>query len=151
MKTSPNGIAFIAKNEGTCLVITPDNTGPQIGHGHDMTPEEQATGTVYGIYVRAGITLKDADFILQQDVDTIVDPALNRLLPPTANQNQIDSCADFCYNDGPVHLATMLHHGWDQIPAQMPAWVYGKVKGVETKIPGLVVRRAAEVTLFNTS
>ena len=69
----------------------------------------------------------------------------------SSNQNQIDSCADFCYNDGPVHLATMLHHGWDQIPAQMPAWVYGKVKGVETKIPGLVVRRAAEVTLFNTS
>jgi GH24 family phage-related lysozyme (muramidase) len=32
----------------------------------------------------------------------------------------------------------------------MPLWIWGKVKGVETKMAGLIRRRAAEVKLFNT-
>ena len=149
LQTSPNGKAFIAKNEGTCLVIKPDNKGPQIGHGHDLTPQEQQTKIVYGIDVSNGITNSQADYILDQDLKLVYDPALNRLLPPTANQNQVDSCSDFVYNEGSVRLATMLHHGWSQVPYQMPAWVYGEIDGVETKMPGLVARRAAEVALFN--
>jgi lysozyme len=150
MKTSDAGKVFIAKNEGLCLTVRPDNRGPQIGHGHDLTPVEQKSQTVYGIDVSNGITQAQADFILDQDMATIYDPALARMLPPTATQNQWNACADFIYNEGAAHFATMLHHGWDQVPFQMPAWVYGAINGVETKLPGLVARRAAEVVLFTS-
>jgi lysozyme len=150
MQTSPAGKAFIKYNEGTCLTIKPDNTRPQIGHGHDLTPAELASGKVYGIPIRPSITVPQADYILDQDMAIAFDPALKRMLPATANQNQWNSCADFIYNDGAENLATMLHHGWDQVPNEMPHWIYGKVKGVETKLPGLKARRAAEVALFTS-
>lgn len=150
MQVSQNGKLLIISNEGTCLTVKPDNKGPQIGHGHDLTPAELASGTVYGISFAGGITEEQADFICDQDLATIYDPALTRLLPPTATQNQIDACGDFAYNEGILHLATMLNHGWDQVPNQMPFWVYAMVNGVETKLPGLIARRAKEVALWNT-
>ena len=156
MQTSPNGRKFIATNEGDCLTEKPDNTGPQIGHGHDLTPAEIASETVYGVYISAGITPDQADYILQQDIDTIYDPALNRfqaqgLIPADVTQNQWDSLADFCYNDGGTRTATMLHHGWSLVTLEMPLWIWGKVNGVEVKIAGLIKRRAAEIALFNTT
>jgi len=155
MQTSPNGLLFIATNEGDCLTEQPDNTGPQISHGHDLTPAEIASKTVYGVYIGAGITADQADYILQQDMTTIYDPALNRfqaqgLIPADCTQNQWDALADFIYNDGAVNCATMLHHGWALVTQNMPLWIWGKVKGVETKMAGLIRRRAAEVKLFNT-
>jgi GH24 family phage-related lysozyme (muramidase) len=155
MQTSEAGIAFIAKNEGDCLNEKSDNTGPQIGHGHDLTGPEQATLLVYGIDISAGITPAQADYILQRDLATIYDPALNRLqaqglIPAGVSQNQWDSLADFVYNDGSANCATMLHHGWALVPQEMMLWVWGKVNGVEVKIAGLVARRQAEVSLFNS-
>ena len=155
MQTSLNGRNFIAKNEGDCLTEQPDNTGPQIGHGHDLTPAEQASQIVHGIDISKGITSDQADYILQQDLDTIYDPALNRLqaqglIPADVTQNQWDSISDFNYNDGPVNTATMLHHGWPAVTQNMLLWVWGKVNGVETKMAGLTARRQAEVALFNS-
>jgi GH24 family phage-related lysozyme (muramidase) len=149
MQTSPNGRQFIAGNEGTCLTIKPDNKGPQIGHGHDLTPAEIAYGVVYGVPIRNGITNAQADFILQQDLDITCDPAVNRLAPQ-ANQSQFDALSDFCYNLGPGRLATMLHHGFDQATNQIPAWCYEEIDGVEQKSAGLEARRLKEVALFNT-
>ena len=149
MQTSPAGLQFVASNEGKCLTIKPDNRGPQIGHGHDLTSAEASSGVVYGIPIRNGITSDQADYILAQDMNLVYDPALTRMLPPTATQNQWDACADFIYNAGVIHFATMLHHGWLQVPTEMPVWVYGMVNGVETKMPGLIARRAKEVALFN--
>jgi GH24 family phage-related lysozyme (muramidase) len=150
MQTSESGRQFIVGSEGTCLTIRSDNRGPQIGHGHDLSPAEIASNTVYGIYIGAGITGEQADFILQQDLDLIFDPAVNRQIPAriVPTQNQFDALSDFCYNEGPRHLATMMHHGWAQIPAQIPAWHFGEENGVEVSIDGLVARRAKEVALF---
>ena len=155
MQTSQNGLAFIAKNEGDCLSEQPDNTRPQIGHGHDLTAAEQASQTVYGIDISGGITPAQADYILQQDMATVYDPALNRLqaqglIPADVTQNQWDSLADFIYNDGSVHCATMLHHGWAMVTQEMPLWVWGKVNRVETKMAALTARRQAEIALFNS-
>lgn len=149
MQTSPNGFSFLVSNEGTCLTIKPDNKGPQLGHGHDLTPSELASGQVYGIPIRPSITLAQADTILHSDLSSIYEPAVNRLAPQ-ANQNQFDALIDFCYNLGPGDLATMLHHGWSQVPVQIPAWCYAEINGVEQKDPPLVSRRAREVELFNT-
>ena len=155
MNTSPNGLTFIAKNEGDCLTEQPDNLGPQIGHGHDLAGDELLTHEVHGIYTGKGITSAEADYILQQDMATVYDPALKRLqaqglIPADVTQNQWDALADFAYNDGPVNCATMLHHGWALVPQELALWVWAKIKGVETKLPGLVARRQAEIALFNT-
>jgi GH24 family phage-related lysozyme (muramidase) len=149
MQTSPNGFNFLVSNEGTCLTIKPDNKGPQIGHGHDLTPAEVASGEVYGIPVRGGITLAQADHILHQDLSATYEPAVNRLAPQ-ANQNQFDALIDFCYNLGPGDLATMLHHGFSQAPVQMPAWHWMEKDGVEVESAALLARRQKEVALFNT-
>ena len=146
MQTSENGLKFIAKNEGDCPTLTPDTTRNQIGHGHNLTPVEQETMTVYGIDIRNGITLDQADSILDQDVAK-VDAAMNaRHLALDFNQNQWDAIADWAYNVGVVKLVALLAHGIDQIPIQLPRWnlSQGKV------LPGLVARRAAEVALFNS-
>jgi lysozyme len=110
---------------------------------------------VYGIDISGGITSAQADYILQQDVSTVYDPALERLqaqglIPANVTQNQWDSLADFIYNDGAANCAMMLHHGWSLVPQEMLFWVWGKVKGVEVKMPGLVTRRQAEAQLFQS-
>lgn len=150
MQISPNGKRFIISNEGTCFTIKPDNVRPMIGHGHDMTPQEVASGIVYGIDVRHGINASQADYILDQDCTRVYDPALIRLLPATANQNQIDAIGDFMYNAGEPNTATMLHHGWDKVPVNILSWVYGRVNGVGEVIPSLQTRRQKELELFQS-
>jgi lysozyme len=149
MQTSPNGKQFLISNEGTCLTIKPDNKGPQIGHGHDLSPTELASKVVYGIDISNGITLAQADYILDQDLPGMYEPAVNRQAPQ-ANQNQFDALISFTYNLGPGDLATMLHHGFDQAPVQMPAWHWMEKDGVEVESPPLLARRMKEVVLFNT-
>jgi GH24 family phage-related lysozyme (muramidase) len=145
MQTSENGISFIKQNEGFVAAISNDVGHPVIGHGHDLTPQEIANGTF-----KRGIDLAGADALLRADLKNRFDPVLPKFIPATANQNQIDACSDFLYNDGPAHFATMMHHGLDQVPIEMPAWHWSHVDGVLTSEPGLVARRAKEVALFRT-
>lgn len=147
MKTSQNGINLIKQSEGTCLTIKPDNKGLQIGHGHDMNIDETITSIVYGVDIKNGISMIQADYILDRDLVTKYEPAVERLAPQ-ANQNQFDALVDFAYNLGIAHLATMLHHGFDKAPDNIPSWCYEEINGVEVKSPGLAARRAAEVKLF---
>jgi GH24 family phage-related lysozyme (muramidase) len=101
---------------------------------------------VYGIDISNGITLDQAGYILDQDVAE-VDAGMNaQHLALDLNQNQWDAVADWAYNLGTGKLATLLAHGIDQIPFQLPRWnlAQGKV------LPDLVMRRAEEVALFNS-
>ena len=139
MNTSPNGVAFIESQEGYAAVPYPDEGKLAWGFGHDQQPGEIPP---------ASLTRAEAEALLIADLRTRFEPSLNRLLPATATQNQYDACADFCYNDGPVHLAVMLSHGWSEVPVQMVRWVFALKNGVETIDPGLVARRKAEVALF---
>jgi lysozyme len=145
MQTSENGIAFIKENEGFTAKIGNDVGHPVIGHGHDLTSQEIAQGTF-----KDGIDLAEADALLRADLKNRFDPVLTKFLPSTANQNQIDACSDFLYNEGATSFATMMHHDLDQVPIQMPAWHWTHVNGVLVSLPGLVARRAKEVALFNT-
>lgn len=138
MKTSQNGLKLIRACEGLCLTVKPDNKGLQIGYGHDLQSGESYPN---------GITESQAEALLQADLASRYEPVVNRLAP-SANQNQFDALVDFCYNLGPGDLATMLHHGFDQAPKQIPAWCWEEVNGVEQKSAGLEERRAMEVALF---
>jgi GH24 family phage-related lysozyme (muramidase) len=143
VKTSQTGLTLIETNEGFCATIKPDNRGPQIGFGHDLTPAETAAGTY-----AYGITRDDAVRLLVTDLSTRFEPFLNQMVPSGCTQNQYDACADFIYNEGPRNFATMLHHGWSQVPIQMLSWIYAEEKGVMQKLPGLLVRRQSEAKLF---
>ena len=142
LTTSPNGILFIEANEGFVPLISNDNGKQVIGFGHDLLPGDASK-------YAAGISKADAQTLLARDLSTRFEPAVNRLAPQ-ANQNQFDALVDFCYNLGPGDLATMLHHGFDQVPVQIPAWQYEEQNGVEVKSAGLESRRIKEVELFNT-
>jgi GH24 family phage-related lysozyme (muramidase) len=143
VKTSEAGIAFLKAREGLCPYISNDVGHPVIGYGHDLTQQEVSSGAY-----KNGITQDEADALLRQDLATRYEPTLNALLPPETNQNQYDACASFCYNEGVTGFATMIHHGLDQVPVQMPAWHYTHVNGVLVSDEGLVTRRALEVNLF---
>ncbi len=140
MQTSSNGIRFLQQNEGFVGHVYDDNGKSAIGYGHDLLPGESFPN---------GITEDRARSILIEDLSMRFEPVVNHLAPQ-ANQNQFDALVDFCYNLGSGPLATMLHHGFDQAPVQIPAWCYKHVNGVPVKDPGLEARRAKEVQLFNT-
>ena len=143
MRTSANGLALIKQFEGLRLQVYKDAAGlPTIGYGHKINPHFESFPN--------GIEEGPALALLQQDVDK-VDAAMNaQHLALDLNQDQWDAVADFCFNLGTGALIMMLSHGIDQIPAQLPRWCHAKVDGVETELPGLVARRAAEVALYNT-
>jgi len=141
MHTSENGIAFIESNEGFAAQVYNDNGNPAIGFGHDLLPWESFPN---------GLTRPQAEALLISDLRTRFESPVNALIPPTCTQNQFDACVDFCFNEGPRAFAIMMHHGWDQVPEQMLAWVWEHVKGVLVKSPGLQARREAEVQMFNS-
>ena len=137
MNTSPAGRKFITYNEGFCSHAQGDYGHLVIGYGHDLLPGESYPD---------GISLDQAEGLLQQDIAK-VDASMNaQHLALDFNQNQWDAIADFTFECGAGALIQLLAHGIDQIPAQLPRWVHagGQV------LPGMVARRKADVELFNT-
>ncbi len=141
MQTSEKGIAFLKQNEGFVDHVYDDNGKPAIGYGHDLLPGESFPN---------GIDEPGADQLLRKKDLPKFESAVHTQIPQdvTPTQNQFDALVDFVYNLGPGPLATMMHHGWQQIPTQIPAWCYKHVKGVAVKDSGLVARRTKEVLLF---
>jgi lysozyme len=137
MQTSPNGREFIKTNEGLTLKAKGDYGHEVIGYGHDLLPHESYPD---------GISIEDAEILLQVDVEK-VDAAMNaQHLALDLNQNQWDAVSDFSFECGAGALVQLLAHGVDQITAQLPRWIHagGAV------LPGMVARRAADVTLYNS-
>lgn len=135
MKTSQNGLTLVEESEGLRTQTYRDTAGfPTIGYGHKLLPGESFPN---------GVTVEQARSILAQDVAE-AEAAVNAAMDPSCNQNQFDALVDFAFNLGPTALRTMLHHGWAQVPVQIPAWHFAG--GVSN--PGLVTRRAREVALF---
>lgn len=135
MQTSESGISFLKRNEGFSSHAYSDNGKQAIGYGHDLLPEESFPN---------GISVGEADLLLRHDLATRYEPAVNALIPPDCTQGQFDALVDFCYNLGPTSLQTMLTHGWEDVPNQIPRWMHnnGKVSS------GLLARRQAEVEMF---
>ena len=141
MQTSENGTAFIKANEGFVPHVYDDNGKQAVGYGHDLQPGESFPN---------GITELEASDLLQSDLAHRFESSVNHLMDASCTQNQFDALVDFCYNLGVGPLSTMMHHGWSQIPIQIPAWCYKHVNGLPVKDSGLQARRAKEVALFNT-
>lgn len=139
MTTSQTGYDLIRHSEGFAAHVYSDNGMPAIGYGHDLLPDESFPD---------GITIQQADQLLQNDLATRYEPYLNKWIADnnvTATQGQYDALIDFTYNLGPANLLTLLSHGWDQVPEQIMRWNH--VNG--TVSAGLTARRQAELNLWS--
>lgn len=66
------------------------------------------------------------------------------------NDNQFCALLDFCYNAGVGALQTLLSHGINDVPNQLPRWNhYVGPDGVKRESEWQTKRRAAEVALWN--
>lgn len=139
MQISDNGLKLIEQFEGlrlTAYKATRRDKYYTIGYGH------------YGADVKQGMTITEeqAEAYLRQDVAE-AEAAVNKYAGYEWNQNQFDALVSFAYNVGSVdHLTNHGKRSIEGISAKISEYVYSG--GV--KLEGLVRRRAAEKTLFDT-
>lgn len=139
MKISENGLKLIEQFEGlrlTAYKATRRDKYYTIGYGH------------YGADVKQGMTITEAqaEAYLRQDVAE-AEAAVNKYAGYGWNQNQFDALVSFAYNVGNIDgLTNNGKRSVAEISAKLPEYVYSG--GV--KLEGLVRRRAAEKTLFDT-
>ena len=99
------------------------------------------------------ITSEEAEEYLRQDLELATRQTLH-LCPVLAfePEHRLASIVDFTFNLGSGRLkASTLRRVlndqlWGRVPAELSKWVYGGGR----KLPGLILRRAAEIRLFTT-
>lgn len=139
MQISEKGLKLVEQFEGlrlTAYKATRRDKYYTIGYGH------------YGEDVKQGMTITEAqaEAYLRQDVAE-AEAAVNKYSGYGWNQNQFDALVSFAYNVGSVdHLTNHGKRSIERISAKISEYVYSG--GV--KLEGLVRRRAAEKSLFDT-
>ena len=135
MTPSVQCVTAIQNWEGLRLQVYNDLNGyPTAGYGHKLQSGESYPN---------GITEAQADALFNQDCVPFESQLASFGLALT--QGQYDALFSFLYNLGISALKTMLGHGLDQVPDQLPRWVYAGGKPQ----PGLVDRRNQEVAWWN--
>jgi GH24 family phage-related lysozyme (muramidase) len=140
MKISAAGLDFIEDNEGFRPLPYLDNGTWAWGYGHDQKPGETKP--------LKPLTEGQAGALLIEDVAHLEAWLSN--YETTLSQKQFDALVDFGYNAGLGALQTMLAHGLAEVPNQIPRWDFETIDDVKVQSAGLAMRRAKEVTLFNT-
>jgi lysozyme len=152
MKTSQNGLAFIAREEGTVLHVYKDVAGNEtIGVGHMLTAAEKASG----VYAN-GITQQQALELLASDVG-IAENWVNKGVTVAITQNMFDSLVDFTFNAGGGALMTSsllkllnAHDDLTDCANEFLLWDKTEINGVLTVDAELLGRRQRERALFLT-
>ncbi len=142
MTYSDNGLAMTEQFEGLRLTAYQDQVGVwTIGYGH--------TGS--DVYGGLTITQDQAQQLLSSDIAASV-TCVNSCVTVDLTQNQFDALVDFVFNLGCASLQTstllrFVNSGdFADAAPQFLRWDHagGKV------VPGLLARRQAEMTLFQT-
>jgi GH24 family phage-related lysozyme (muramidase) len=138
MVTSTNGINLIKKFEGCRLTAYRCSAGVlTIGYGHTNGVTEGMT-----------ITEVQATEFLKSDLKTS-ENAVNKYSAYDFNQNQFDALVSFTFNCGSGNLSKLTAKGTRTLTEISNALLlYNKANG--KKLAGLVKRRQAEKTLFDT-
>ncbi len=156
MQMSSHGRNLLEEWEGVRLKVYKDSAGlPTIGVGHLLTKSELTSGKIYiheePVKYSLGLTREQADLLLEKDLFP-AESTVNAFVKVKLNQNQFDALVSFVFNVGGgafknSTLLKVLNAGaYDQVPAQLRRWdkAGGRV------VPGLKVRREAEIKLWNT-
>ncbi|SFR96593.1 lysozyme [Granulicella pectinivorans] len=139
---SPNGLSLTKRFEGFALTAYQDQVGVwTIGYGH----------TGRSVHGGMTITQDQANQFLESDVAGAV-ACVNRAVTGAISQNQFDALVDFVFNLGCASLLTSallrsVNAGdFEHAAEQFLRWDHAG--GVV--VPGLLTRRKAEMTLFQT-
>ena len=145
-RMSDSGLARIRGSEAFIGHVYDDGAGnPTIGYGHLIRPGEHFSG---------GITQAQADSLFRQDVERVVNPALDRITI-ALNQNQVDALGSFIFNVGTggfiKNLLTSVNTGaFEEVTNRMLQFITGRDarSGRRQVLRGLLTRRQFEVALF---
>lgn len=156
MGLSDNGLKFIKNHEGKYLYWYELNDGGlTCGYGHWVP---HATAAKIGIKKGDKITQKQADDYLRQDMQKFINYT-NSIVKTYGftgklNQNQFDSLVSYCFNRGPGNAAgsnglrQLLKNSKTVTDISKNFMIYWGTN--QTYKKGLLNRRKAEQTLFNT-
>lgn len=119
-----------------------------IGYGH--TGPEVVEGLVW--------TIPQAEEALQADMAKALSGALRQCPrlsngPKDRQAGRLGAIADFVFNlgEGRLKASTLRrkinNDEWDAVPGELRKWVWGGGR----KLPGLILRREAEIALCSTS
>lgn len=150
MKTSPNGIKFIAEHEGEVLKVYADPVGlPTLGVGHLLTESEKKQ-----MPLGTKITKEQSREYLAKDLARF-ERAINSNVKVPLNQNQFDALASFSFNIGEsafkrsTTFRTLNAKDYEGAADAMLAWNKARNRqGKMVELPGLTRRRKEERTLF---
>ena len=143
---SDSGLARIRGSEAFIGHVYDDGAGnPTIGYGHLIRPGEHFSG---------GITQAQADSLFRQDVERVVNPALDRITV-ALNQNQVDALGSFIFNVGTggflKSLLSLVNAGQHELAtSRMLQFITGRDAhtGRRQVLRGLLTRRQFEVALY---
>jgi lysozyme len=148
MKTSPEGLEFIAHWEGEELHVYKDAAGVEtIGIGHALRPGESFPN---------GITHEEALEILSHDVGS-AENAVNGNVKVDLTQSQFDACVSFAFNCGGYAFAhssvcsAINHQEWSSAADAFLLWDKRRdpTTGLLVVDKDLAARRQAESALFS--
>jgi lysozyme len=148
MKTSTNGLNFIARWEGCVLHVYKDIAGKNtIGVGHLVKP-----GETFPPDISRGQALD----LLAQDVKLCED-AVDVAITVPLNQNQYDALISWSFNVGTGALKTStlaqrLNAGhYDEVPQLLLVWCKARINGIVVEDKGLKNRRISEGQLWSST
>jgi lysozyme len=146
VKTSLDGLAFLAAQEGCVLHVYKDQVGVlTIGVGHALRPGESYPD---------GISHDEAMALLAQDVAS-AEAAVNSDVCVPLTQNEYDALVDFVFNCGrgalehSSVLACLNAGDYRGAADALLLWDKGRVNGQLVALPVLKARRSAEWELFS--
>ncbi|MGB4191945.1 MAG: lysozyme [Rickettsiales bacterium] len=144
-RITSNGLQLIKRFEGFSSTIYLDVADlPTIGYGHLIKPHEKH------LY-KNGITETEAIALLKQDI-ALAEHAVIRLINVPLNNNQFDALVSFTFNLGAGTLqrstlrAKLNKQEYWAAPREFMRWIYAEGQ----KVPGLIIRRMAEVELYSS-
>jgi lysozyme len=143
---------LVKASEGFRASRNTDPTGnPEIGYGHKLTPVDPFWNAVLSEEGAAALAMDDLDHVASE-LETLLGSALIDNL----TVGRWAALLDFVYNVGigrfqtstlcqKIRTGQLISAG-----CEFPRWVYGKdpVTEKEVVLPGLVRRRAAELSLW---
>ena len=168
MKTSQNGLEFIARWEGVVLHPYMDVAGLwTIGVGHLIKPTDSFS-TISNAKVKELLKSKDRSHpysellisreealtILARDVAE-VEKAANAFITVPLNQNQFDALVSFGFNCGTGVFRTsgacraLVAGNYNAVPERLLDWSKVRINGEIRTNKGLLARRTAEGQLFS--